>query len=298
MTGEQAKKMENGISLSIIIPAYNEEHGLPSVLEKLRPYVKEHGWEVIVVNDGSTDGTAEAASRFEYCTLVNHPYNKGYGAAVKTAVRQVKTEYFLLFDSDGQHNPQDIPKFLADADKYDMIVGVRQKDSSKQLHRLPGKKILSLTAEYLTRMKIPDINSGFRLVRVKAFKDFMHIYPNGFSISTTSTVAFLQGGYSVGWVPIRTFDRVGRKSNVNMLKDGFNAMLLVLRVVTLFNPLKIFLPASFLVLLLGLVWAVYGVAVFSRVPNTSVVVMVFGFLLFFAGILADLISMIRRGPDN
>jgi len=293
-----AAKAEKQISLSIVIPAYNEERALPDVLKKLEPYAKENGWDVLIVNDGSTDATAQVVSAFDFCTLINHPYNKGYGAAVKTAVRNVKTEYFLLFDSDGQHNPEDIPGFLADAEQYDMIIGARRRDSALQLHRMPGKKILTLTANYLTGMKIPDLNSGFRLARTKAFKDFMHIYPNGFSISTTSTIAFLQGGYSVRWEPIRTFERVGRKSNVNMVKDGFNAIMLILRVVTLFNPLKVFLPGSFFVFLLGLLWAIYGFVSFSRIPNTSVVIMVFGFLLFFAGILADLISSIRRGPDN
>lgn len=290
---------EEKIDLSIIVPAYNEETGLDSVLKKLVPVAREHNWPTIVVDDGSDDGTADVARKYEYCTLIQQPYNKGYGAAIKTGVRQVNTEFIMMIDSDGQHNPDDIPKLLNEADKYDMIIGERQKDSQFQLKRRPGKKILSMTANFLSGVNIPDLNCGFRLIRLSAFKEFLHIYPNGFSISTTSTIAFLQGAYSVKWVPITTLERVGRKSNVSMVKDGLATIMLIVRAVTLFNPLKVFLPASFFVFMFGLLWASYGVMVFGRFPNIAIVIMIFGFLLFFFGILADLISMIRRkSPDE
>jgi len=197
MTETSAKQT---IDLTIVIPAYNEEDGLRGLLPKLVPMAKEKGWNVIVVDDGSSDGTAQVVQEFPYCRLIRHPHNIGYGAAIKTGVRHTDTAYFLLLDSDGQHNPEEIPLFLEDAEKYDMVVGVRQKGSDVQVTRVPGKKILSLTANYLTGQKIPDINSGFRLVRKKAFMDFMHIYPNGFSISTTPyplSTSFEPSGYSL-----------------------------------------------------------------------------------------------------
>ncbi len=286
------------LSLSIIIPAYNEEVGIRNVLEKLIPIAKEHEWPILVVDDGSTDRTADVVREFEYCTLLQQPYNKGYGAAVKAGARRAETDFIMMLDSDGQHNPEDIPRMVEDAEDYDMVVGVRQKGSDVQLSRMPGKKVLSLTANYLSGTKIPDLNCGFRIIRLKAFKEFLHIYPNGFSISTTSTMAFLLGGYSIKWVPINTFERLGRKSNVNMVRDGLQTIMLIIRSVALFNPLKIFLPGSFLFCVFGMLYAIFGIFAYGRFPNTAVVIFVFGFLLFFFGILADLISMIRRGSPG
>ncbi len=276
--------------ISIVIPAYNEERGLDLLLARLVPLAVRKGWEVIVVDDGSTDNT-ESVARKHRARLAKHPYNKGYGASLKTGIRMAAGEIVITMDSDGQHKTGDIERLASFMDDYDMVVGKRNKAAGI---RAPGKKVLSIVANYLSDMKIPDLNSGFRAFRKKTVKEFLHICPNGFSFSTTITLAYLRSAYSVKYVPVDVDIRVGRQSNVKFFKDGYKTFLLIIRVITLFNPLKVFIPASLFLLALGVLFTLYGIAAYGRAPNIGVLIILSSVFLFFMGVMSDQISSIRR----
>ncbi len=277
-------------SLSIIIPAYNEEQGLDRALGRLMPLAREKRYEVIVIDDGSTDRTAAVAARHG-ATVVAHRANKGYGAALKTGIRSASHDMILMMDSDGQHDPSLIDALLRDADRFDMVVAARRKMVGI---RAPGKKLLAMVANFLSGVKIPDLNSGLRVFRKSAIKSFLHFCPDGFSFTTTITLAYLREGYSISWVPIDVEKRIGRASTVAFLRDGYGAFMLIVRVIVLFNPLKVFIPAALVLFTLGLAFTIYGIVAFHKVPNTGVLTILSGILLFFMGILADQISAIRR----
>jgi glycosyltransferase involved in cell wall biosynthesis len=276
--------------VTIIIPAYNEGEGLSRALAGLIPITERSGWEVIVIDDGSTDNTAEVI-RESGAKLASHPYNKGYGASLKTGIRNASGDIIVMMDSDGQHSGADIEKLLEHMDQYEMVVGARSRDV---LVRAPGKKILSIVANFLSGKKIPDLNSGFRAVRKKTVRSFLHFCPNGFSFTTTITLAYLREGFSVKYVPIEADVRVGRSSSVKFFRDGYKTFLLIIRVIVLFNPLKVFMPASLLLFAAGALFTLYGIIAFGRAPNTGILAILSSIILFFMGILADQISSIRR----
>ena len=283
--------MESGAgTASIVIPAYNEGEGLDRTLDWLMPIASEKGWEVVVVDDGSTDGTPDVVRKHR-ARLVSHPENRGYGAALKTGIRHASHDVVITMDSDGQHNPADIERILEKTSTHDMVVGDRGRARGI---RAPGKRLLALVANFLSGVRIPDLNSGFRAFRRSTVREFLHFCPNGFSFTTTITLAYLRGGYHVAYVPIEAERRIGRSSSVRFFRDGYKTFLLIIRVIVLFNPLKVFVPASIVLLVLGVAFTVYGIAVFGRAPNTGVLVILSSIILFFMGILADQISAIRR----
>lgn len=279
-------------NIAVVIPAYNEAEGIDVTLSDLKPFAGEFS-EIIVVDDGSTDDTAKIAASHGV-TVISHKRNKGYGAAIKTGVRNSSADYILIMDSDGQHNPNDIKKIIDDCGEYDMIVGERTKDSQKQISRQPGKKVLSLVANFLANYKIPDLNSGFRLIKRSLVEEFSHILPNGFSFSTTITIAALKAGYDIRYVPITTSARIGRKSNVKMFRDGFNTLMLIIRIVALFDPLRVFLPMSIVLFIIGVVYIVICSIQGLNIPDGAVLTILASCLMFFFGILSDQISMMRR----
>ncbi len=280
----------NKRKISVIIPAYNEEDGLEPALSGLMPLAREKGWEVIVVNDGSTDNTGDIASK-QGAKVISHPQNKGYGASLKTGIRNAEGEIVVIMDSDGQHKADDIERLLEHTDKYEMVVGSRSKDV---LVRAPGKKLLSIVANFLSGVKIPDLNSGFRAFYRDKVESFMHFCPNGFSFSTTITLAFLREGFNVKYVPIDAASRVGRTSSVKFFRDGYKAFMLIIRVIVLFNPLKVFVPASIFMFFLGVLFTIYGITTVGRIVDTGILIMLSSVILFFMGVLADQVSSIRR----
>jgi len=288
------EKSQNGIS--IIIPAYNEEKTILSVINDLQSFFQQQSYkyEIIVINDSSSDKTAELVKSQPQIKLISHPYNKGYGASLKTGVKNALYDWVLFFDSDGQHESKSLPALLEKIGQYDMVVGARSKYKGPAFRR-PGKKILNWIAKILVAKEIPDINSGLRLIKKDLFNKFTHILPNSFSLSTTITLAFFKEGLNVAYVPIEIKKRdTSSKSSVRILRDGIQAILLILRVIMLFNPLKIFIPVSVFLFIFGVIFSLYGVLLFGRMPNSGVLILVTSVILFFNGLLADQLSALRR----
>lgn len=285
--------MDNTSQISIIIPAYNEEKGIAGTLERIVALGLHTKYEFIVVDDGSTDATFAIASSFPV-RVIKHGTNKGYGAALKTGIRKANGKKVVFMDSDGQHDPKFLAQLETMLDEYDMVIGERTADSFQVGNRKAGKKLIRKVGEYLVEQKLPDYNSGFRGFERNLILGMLHLMPNGFSFSTTSTISFLKEGYSIGTFPIKVEERVGRKSNVKFFKDGSKTFLLLFRLTMLFNPLKMFFPVSVFLFLAGIGWGVYGYIAFSRFPNSATLVSIAGMFLFFIGLLADQISVMNR----
>ncbi|MBI3914115.1 MAG: glycosyltransferase family 2 protein [Chloroflexi bacterium] len=284
--------------ISIIIPAYNEEASIAGVLDSLREW-RERA-EVIVIDDASTDRTA-AIAETAGVRVLKHLHNKGYGAALKTGIRAAAGDVVVMMDADSEHSAAEIQRLVDALGDYDMVVGARGKGSNAPLVRRPGKWILGKVANYLAQTKIPDLNSGFRAVRTRVAKLFLHILPNGFSFTTTLTLALFKEGYNTAYVPITTRPRVGA-STVNPIRDGINTIMLIIRVVALFDPLKVFMPTSVVLFLIGVAYWIVSI-IFRlnqridpafHIPSGAVIVLVSSVIVFMFGILADQVSAIRR----
>lgn len=278
---------------SLVIPAFNEQSGIDKTLQQLKNLDFFNNYEVIIIDDGSTDGTAEIVKKYPVI-LIQHTRNMGYGAALKTGIRRSTCENIIIFDSDGQHDPKNVKEIEQALLEYDIVIGERDKNSFQYSNRSFGKKLIKLVGEYLVDQNLPDFNSGFRGFNKEIIRSMLHLMPNGFSFSTTSTIAFIKEGYDIGKISIHVDERIGRKSNVSFLKDGTKAILLIARIIMLFNPLKIFFPCSILFGALGIFWAFWGAILGPRVPNSSIILIVFSMFLFFFGLIADQISMLNR----
>jgi glycosyltransferase involved in cell wall biosynthesis len=285
--------LDNQRKISVIIPAYNEAEGISGLLQKMTEEGYHKVYEIIVVDDGSTDGTGEIARTFPV-KVVSHSSNKGYGASLKTGIRKASGEYVIMMDSDGQHDPKYLAEISEMLQDHEMVIGTRSAASFQVKTRQAGKRLIRWVGEYLVEQKLPDYNSGFRGFRKDLIHGMLHIMPNGFSFSTTSTLAFLKEGYSIGTFPIDVAPRQGRPSNVKFLKDGSKTMMLILRIIMLFNPLKIFLPASLIIFLAGMAFGIYGYLVVERFSNGAIVLTILGMFLFFIGLVADQISILNR----
>jgi glycosyltransferase involved in cell wall biosynthesis len=285
--------MQINPEVTVIIPVYNEEVGIKGLLEKITELKFHELYEVLVINDGSSDHTLEIVKNYPV-KVYSHNTNKGYGAALKSGIRKAHGEKIIILDSDGQHDPEQIPLFAGLLDEYDLVIGTRDSESSQVRTRQIGKRMIRWVGEYMVEQKLPDYNSGYRGFNKALIKGMLHIMPNGFSFSTTSTLAFLKEGYSVGTIPIRVSERVGRSSNVKFFKDGAKTLMLILRIIMLFNPLKIFFPASFFITAAGIVYGVYGYMIAHRFSNGAIVLSILGMFLFFIGLVADQISIMNR----
>jgi glycosyltransferase involved in cell wall biosynthesis len=283
--------------LTIIIPAYNEEEGILYTIEKILPYLDKYpNWNITVVNDGSIDNTRKILEKCNRISLINHPFNKGYGAALKTGILFSKTEFIAMYDADGQHNPEDLENMWKNRENFDMIIGLRGKDSHSDWMRKPGKWLLQKTANFLTGVKIPDLNSGLRIIRRMVICDKLHLFSNGFSFSTTSTVALMNLGFFIKYEPIKVNKRIGI-STVKQLKHGADTILLILRLIVLFKPLKVFLPASVILMTIGLIyeiiWGIIAIPGVKLLPG-ALLLFISGLVIFFFGLLTDQVSELRK----
>jgi glycosyltransferase involved in cell wall biosynthesis len=283
-------------AVSVVIPALDEAATIGDVVARVRATAP---WrEVLVIDDGSRDGTGELARTAGAC-VVRHPYTKGNGAAVKSGIRRAAGEFVLIIDADGQHPPEDALRLLQRLGEYDLVVGARAPASHASVGRRAGNALVSTLASYLTGRTIPDLTSGFRAARGDCLREFVHLLPNGFSTPTTTTLAFMRAGYSVVFEPVGAARRVGR-SKIRFARDGAMFLLIVLKIVTLFSPLRIFLPVSLVSLLAGTLYGAWNALAYGRIPNGAVVLILFAALVFLVGLVSDQVSSLRfeRGPDR
>jgi glycosyltransferase involved in cell wall biosynthesis len=277
--------------LTVVIPAYNEEEAIGAVVDDIWQQCRAIVREVIVVDDGSRDNTAQIA-KDNGAKVISHGYNRGYGASLKTGIGQANTDLILTMDADGQHNADFIWSLWEQKSHFDMVVGERTQLIHSPLWRMPGKWLLTFMARFLTQAEIPDLNSGLRIMHKDVVEKYMHLCPSGFSFSTTITMALHSRGYRVGYVPIQVKRRKEGSGTVSV-KTGLNTIILILRLSTLFNPLRIFLPVSFFIGAVGFLWGIpyaiagYGVSVGSMLAVSIAV------LLFALGLISDQISSLR-----
>ena len=278
--------------LSIVIPAFNEESSIADVVNGLRTQFPTS--EIIVVNDGSSDATAEIASSLN-CVLATHRVNRGYGASWKTGIRTSTKKYVSFFDGDGQFKPIDLEKALVTMieTRSDLISGARQIGSSSPLARKPGKLILHWLANFLARQPIPDANCGLRIFKRARISQYVDLLPDGFSASMTSLLLFLKLGLVVKFFPIIVSARKG-KSSVKQIRDGFGTILLMTRLISLFDPLRIFLPPALAMILFSITYSLYeALSKGLGVPVLGAVLFIGGVLCFFLGIVCDQVSALR-----
>jgi len=282
-------------SVSIVIPAYQEAENIGLVVKQVKVACESLAFEsqVIVVSDGSTDSTADVAQEAG-AIVVRHAYNKGYGAALKSGTKAATGRTVIYIDADGQHDARDILKLLEERKTFDMVVGARKGTAGSPVWRKPGKILLGLLANRLVGRKIPDLNSGYRALDREMALRFLPLMPDGFSFSTTSTIAAFKGGYTVKYVPIEVANRSGSKSMVSMA-DGFNTIMLIIRIVTLFSPLRIFMPVSFVTFLIGLSFTIHGYLITGESSVRGLIALLASVQFFLFGILVDQLVAVRRG---
>ena len=281
--------MAEPATTSVVIPAFNEAQAIGPLVAALRAAASWH--QIIVVDDGSGDATAERA-RDAGATVVQHPYNKGNGAAVKTGIRTATGDYVLIIDGDGQHRAADATRIVSKLGVYDLVIGARSMGTQANHARLLGNSALNWLASYLTGRTVPDLTSGFRAARRSHLREFLHLLPNGFSTPTTTTLAFIKAGYNVWFEPVEAEARVGR-SNIKFVRDGLKFLMIALKIVTLFSPLRVFLPISLAAFFAGAGYAVWTIITQSHVTNSSVLLIMLAVIVFLVGLVSEQIAALR-----
>ncbi len=273
--------------VSIVLPARNEEAGLSELLPQLAALCP--GAELIVVDDGSTDNTPTIAKKLS-ARIIRHPYPKGNGAAVKSGARAASREIVVFMDADRQHRPEDVLRLLDKfGEGYDMVVGARSRTGQASLGRWFANGLYNCLSSWMVNHRIQDLTSGFRAVRRKAFHEFLHMLPNGFSYPTTITMAFFRAGYSVSYVPVNVQERSG-KSHIRPLRDGARFFLVIFRVGTLYSPLKIFIPISLGFFVLGIGYYLYTYILHSRFTNMSALLLSTSIIIGLIGLVSEQIT--------
>ena len=275
--------------VSVIVPAFNESHSIEGLVSGLRRAGSWH--EILVVDDGSTDDTGSRAAQAG-ARVIRHPYNKGNGAAVKTGIRQATGGVVLILDGDGQHRPSDAVRLIDGLREYDLVVGARSSSTQANGARRIGNALLNTIASYLAEHPIPDLTSGFRAARREPLLEFLHLLPNGFSTPTTTTLAFLRAGYSVHFEPIDAGVRQGH-SKIRLGADGLQFFVILLKVITIFSPMRIFLPLSAASFALGGIYALWTITTQSHVTNSSVLLILLSVIIFLVGLVSEQISSLR-----
>lgn len=288
--------------LSIVLPAKNEAASLPGLLSQLKALYPAA--EIIVVDDGSTDATGCIARQYGV-RVVTHPYCMGNGAAVKSGARTATREYLVFMDADGQHDPADIAKLLVKMEEgYDMVVGARHRNGHAGAHRGIANRVFNRLASSMVNQRVEDLTSGFRAVRSGKFRRFLYLLPNAFSYPTTITMSFFRAGFRVAYVPVTVHRRNGR-SHIRPLRDGLRFLLIIIKIGTLYSPLKLFLPISAAFFATGLAYYIYTYVTWHRFTNMSALLFISSILTFLIGIVSEQISSlmyrdseVRRGDQQ
>lgn len=278
-----------------MLPAYNEAGVVGAVVASLRRSFPD--MEILVIDDCSSDETAEEA-RKSGAKVISHKYNMGNGAAIKTGTRHASGDVLIFMDADGQHDANDVRKLLKKIEQgYDLVIGARDPGGQANKRRLLGNGLLNRLASILTGHRIDDLTSGFRATRAKIFRQFLYLLPNGFSYPTTSTMAFLRSGRSVVFVPISVQRRTG-SSKINLLKDGLRFFVIVMKMTTLFSPMRVFFPMSIFFFALGLIRYVYFYMQTGGFSNMAGVMFTTSVLVFLIGLVSEQITALHYGISH
>lgn len=288
--------MEQTKKVSVIIPAYNESAGIEATLKELIAYVEMEETEIIVIDDGSTDQTAEIVKEFQEVKLICHQVNKGYGAAIKTGARVAAGDIVVWYDADGQHRPEDLEKVVHEVadNNMDYCIGVRDENSYVEKSRVFGKFLLRLFLRIITFQKVTDFNSGLRAFKKGILLRYLSFLPKRFGSSTVTTLLMQEEDYNGNEVSITVRKRIG-KSSVKQIRDGFRTIMLILNVILLFHPMRIWGSCGAAMILAGLIYGgICALKYHAGLPVFAAVLIIFGFQLFCFGLLSHQISRMRK----
>ena len=280
-------------TVSIVLPAFNEEKGLDRLLPELTKLYPTY--EIVVIDDGSTDSSKSICIQ-NSVKVFSHPYPMGNGAAIKSGARHASGDILVFMDADGQHNPEDI-KLLVEKlciEQYDMVVGARVLSTHSSVMKRAGNWFYNRFASIMTGHTILDLTSGFRAVKADIFRKFLYLLPNGFSYPTTSTMAFFRSAYPVGYITIHAGIRQkGTHSNIKIIRDGVRFVVIILKIGALFSPMRLFLPLSVFIFLVGLSHYIYTYITENRFTNMSALLLISSLMIFLIGILSEQISSLH-----
>ncbi len=276
---------------TIIVPVYNEEKAVKKTIEGIKKAIKnlKDSIEIVAVDDCSTDRTAEILSSLKGIKLLRHAVNKGYGAALKTAIKRTTSDCLLIIDGDGTYPASSIPSLISYSKKYDMVIGMRTGKTVKiPFFRKPAKWVLKHFTEYLTKTKIPDLNSGFRIFKRGIALRFMNLFPDGFSFTTTLTISCLTNDYSIKYIPIDYYERKG-KSMIHPIRDFIGFFNLIFRLIIFFKPLNVFIPVSIFIFIAGSLKLIRDLILTNSFGVGGAMLILAAIQIGFLGVLAELI---------
>lgn len=276
--------------ISIIIPAYNEAQTVGDLVSKIVELYPE--FEILVINDGSTDDTS-AVAKNAGAKVFSHPHNIGNGAAVKSGIRRASGDILVFIDGDLQHYPEDIGKMLKYFPDYDMVVGARSIKGQASLGRAFGNTVYNWLASYVAKFHVSDLTSGFRAIKADISRDYLYLLPNTYSYPTTLTLSVLRNGRSVKYIPVDIRDREKGKSNINIFKDGVRFFMIITRICTLYSPMRIFLPVSFTLFVLGMMNYMFSYLTQGRFTNMSALMFVASIIIFMMSLVSEQICQMR-----
>lgn len=282
-------------SVSVIIPAFNEAGTIGAVVREI--LAAHPHYDVLVVNDGSADDTA-AVAQAAGARVYNHPYNIGNGASIKSGIRLARGEYLVFMDGDGQHAPGDIGRLLSFLPEFDMVVGQRRMSGQTSVLRGAGNFLYNRFASYVAKFPVKDLTSGFRAVKADIARSFVSLLPNTYSYPTTLTLGLLRSGRSLHYVPIEVRRRQKGKSQVKLFKDGVRFLMIIIRICTLYSPMRVFLPVSFLMFLLGAARYAYTYFTEGRFTNMSAILFVTSILIFMMSLISEQLCQMRAEHTN
>ncbi|MFC1579326.1 glycosyltransferase family 2 protein [Thermodesulfobacteriota bacterium] len=277
-------------AVSVIIPAHNEAETIGDLVRSIQALYPEY--EIIVVNDGSGDNTGKVAGDAG-AIVYSHPYNIGNGAAIKSGIRIASGDTMVFMDGDGQHEPKDIGKLLEHLPAFDMVVGARPKGRQSSWRRGLGNRLLNWLATYVSKFKIMDLTSGFRAIKAPIARKFLYLLPNTYSYPTTITLGVLRSGRSLKYIPVDVQVRKGGKSNIKLFRDGVRFFMIITKICALYSPLRIFLPLSFFMFLMGFGYYLYTYISWGRFTNMSALLFTTSVLVFLMGLISEQITQMR-----
>jgi glycosyltransferase involved in cell wall biosynthesis len=276
--------------VSVVIPAFNESETIGDLVLKVKRRYPD--FEIVVIDDGSEDSTAEVATDAGARVFI-HPYNIGNGAAIKSGMRVATGDILVFMDGDGQHDPEDVAKLLEHIPEFDMVVGARVKGSQASIGRSIGNRIYNWLGSYVSKFSIEDLTSGFRAVKADVARSFVYLLPNTYSYPTTITLGVLRTGRSVKYIPITTRPRRKGSSNINLFHDGVRFFMMIIRICTLYSPMRVFLPVSIIMFLLGSFRYFYSYIIEGRFTNMSALLYVAAIIIFMMSLISEQICQLR-----